>query len=175
MAFLRGINVGGNNIIKMEPLREEFEKIGFLSVTSYIQSGNVLFQSDITDKIDMEKKIEKTLAVTFQYDAKVIIKSKGDMEETVSRFPKIFEDLTWKHNVIFLSSVIDSTDLVNHFVIKKEIEQLSYIPGVLFWSAKVSAITRSSMLKLSGRKEYQEMTVRNGNTTKKILALMMEE
>jgi uncharacterized protein (DUF1697 family) len=172
IAFLRGINVGGNNIIKMDRLREEFEKMGFLSVKTYIQSGNVIFQSELTDKIKIEKVIEKALASAFKYEAKVLVRSKKDMENTISHFPNIFQNPDWKHNVIFLSSAIDSKDILDKFVIKKDIEQLSYVPGVLFWSAELKTITRSSMLKLSARKEYKEMTVRNLNTTRKILELM---
>lgn len=172
IAFLRGINVGGNNIIKMDRLREEFERTGFSSVKTYIQSGNVIFQSELADKIKIEKTIEKALSAAFKYEAKVLIRSKKDMENTISHFPNIFQNPDWKHNVIFLSSTIDSKDILDKFVIKKDIEQLSYFPGVLFWSAELKTITRSSMLKLSTRKEYKEMTVRNLNTTKKIFEIM---
>jgi uncharacterized protein (DUF1697 family) len=48
LALLRGINVGGNNIIKMVDLKACFEKMGFLDVSTYIQSGNVLFSSPET-------------------------------------------------------------------------------------------------------------------------------
>lgn len=174
VALLRGINVGGNNIIKMETLRAEFENLGFQSVRTYIQSGNVIFQTERTDKNTIEKEIEKSLSTKFHYDAKVLIRSKKEMENTIAHFPSIFSDTNWKHNVIFLSSAINSKDILNWFAIKKEIEQISYYDGVLFWSANLYTITRSTMLKLSTRKEYKEMTVRNVNTTNKILALMNE-
>lgn len=174
VAFLRGINVGGNNIIKMETLRGEFENIGFHSVRTYIQSGNVIFDTEIADKNKIEKKIEKALSIKFNYNAKVLVRSKEEMENTVAYFPPIFTDVNWKHNVIFLSSEINSKDIIKQFNIKNEIEQLSYYNGVLFWSANLSSITRSTMIKLSARKEYKEMTVRNVNTTIKILALMNE-
>ena len=96
------------------------------------------------------------------------------MEKTVARFPKIFENPDWKHNVIFLSSAIDSKTIVKQFILKPDIEQLFYAPGVLFWSAQWEFATKSTMLKLSSRKEYQEMTVRNVNTTRKLLELMNE-
>ncbi len=173
-AFLRGINVGGNNVIKMDALRGEFEKMGFLSVKTYIQSGNVLFQSDIKEKGKIEQKTEKELALRFSYDARVLVRSEKDMENTVSHFPEIFENPAWKHNVIFLSQAIDSKDILKQFDIKKDIEQVHYYKGVLYWSALVEKISRTTMLKLSSRKEYKEMTVRNVNTTKKIFALMSD-
>ncbi|NCQ18987.1 MAG: hypothetical protein COW85_16020 [Ignavibacteria bacterium CG22_combo_CG10-13_8_21_14_all_37_15] len=172
VAFLRGINVGGNNIIKMETLRGEFERIGYQSVRTYIQSGNVIFHTAVIDKNKIEIEIEKALSTKYDYKAKVLVRSKNEMENTVAHFPKIFSDPNWKHNVIFLSSTINSKDILTKFDIKKEIEQLSYFNGVLYWSANMASITRSVMIKLSARKEYKEMTVRNVNTTNKILAMM---
>lgn len=172
VAFLRAINVGGNNIIKMDALRAEFEKMGFQSVKTYIQSGNVLFESDISNKLEIEKKIEKVLAAKFKYAARVLIRSEKDMKNTVANFPEIFSDSNWKHNVIFLSNAIDSKAILEKLPTKEEIEKTSYSKGVLFWSAKMEKITQSNMLKLSTRKEYKEMTVRNINTTRKIFELM---
>ena len=172
IALLRGINVGGNNIIKMDALRAEFEKMGFDEIKTYIQSGNVLFRSDVTDQLILESLIERSLAKTFQYQAKILIRSLAEMENTVSYFPVIFQDSNWKHNVIFLSSVIDFENITDRFKLKADIEQIAYAPGVLFWSARLEQLSRSMMIKLSAKKEYQEMTVRNINTTRKILELM---
>ncbi|MFA5928876.1 MAG: DUF1697 domain-containing protein [Candidatus Margulisiibacteriota bacterium] len=174
VAFLRGINVGGNNLLKMDALRAEFSTAGFQSVTTYIQSGNVIFQSEIPSKVAVEAKIEKMLSVRFKYKAKVLIRSRQDMGNIVAHFPKIFSDPKWKHNVILLSRAIDSKSILKKLEIKKDIEELSYYKGALFWSAKMDKITRSNMIKLSARPEYQEMTVRNVNTTRKMLELMRE-
>lgn len=172
VALLRAINVGGNNIIKMNDLKEEFEKIGFENVKTYIQSGNVLFESKITNKEKIEKTIEKALSNKFMYSARVIIRNQLEMENTIVNFPKIFENENWKHNICFLSNAIDSKNIITQFEIKKEIEEISYSMGVIFWSAKTEFLTKSTMIKLSSKKEYKEMTIRNINTTKKILELM---
>lgn len=172
VALLRAINVGGNNIIKMSDLKLEFETMGFDNVKTYIQSGNVIFESKINDRKKLEQTIEKALSSKFNYNAKVLIRTKSDIENTVLNFPKIFENENWKHNICFLTKEIDSKDILKQFEIKKEVEEISYSPGIVFWSAKIDTITKSTMLKLSTRKEYKEMTVRNINTTKKILELM---
>jgi uncharacterized protein (DUF1697 family) len=175
VAFLRGINVGGNNIIKMDALRAEFEKMGFHAVRTYIQSGNVIFRTDLLDRVELEKKIETSLSAAFDYKARVLVRSKVDLESSILHFPDIFENPEWKHNVIFLSDAIDSEDIVTRFETKKDIEQLHYHKGVLYWSALMKEVTRTTMSKVSTRKEYREMTVRNVNTTKKILELMNRE
>ncbi|OGF50254.1 MAG: hypothetical protein A2231_04780 [Candidatus Firestonebacteria bacterium RIFOXYA2_FULL_40_8] len=172
IAFIRGINVGGKNIIKMESLRLEFEKMGFQSVKTYIQSGNVIFKSELKDTIRIEETIEKALSKAFKYKAKVLVRSKKEMKDTILNFPGIFREPEWKHNIIFLSKKIDSKNILKQLEIKKDIEQTSYCKGVLFWSAKLDKIIRSNMLRLSARPEYKEMTVRNTNTTKKIIELM---
>jgi len=172
VAFLRGTNVGGKNIIKMEALREAFTKVGFSQVTSYIQSGNVIFETDLSDKLEIEKKIEASLKDRFKYEARVIVRSFEDMEETVKNIPAIFQNPEWKHNVIFLGDTLDYPEILKIFELKEGIEETNYVKGVLFWSAKMETIGRSKMLKLSTKKEYKEMTVRNVNTTKKIFELM---
>lgn len=58
VAFLRGINVGGNSIVKMLELKEAFIKSGFINVLTYINSGNVIFESDEKDIERIEKKLK---------------------------------------------------------------------------------------------------------------------
>lgn len=174
IALLRGINVGGNSIIKMEALRDEFERLGFSSVRTYINSGNVIFSTDIADRAKIGKMIEKSLVDAFGYITKFLIRSKAEIENTISHFPKIFDDPAWKHNIIFLSDEINSPTLIDKFTLKPDIEENSYFDGVLYWSARMDAGTRAIMYKLSTRPEYQEMTVRSIGTIKKIMELMKE-
>jgi uncharacterized protein (DUF1697 family) len=69
VALLRGINVGGKNLIPMAQLRECFERMGFSDVTTYIQSGNVLFWAAEVD----ESAVEERLAKAFDYHGRVVI------------------------------------------------------------------------------------------------------
>lgn len=61
IALIRGINVGGNNMIKMDERREAVGKSGFKNVSTYIQSGNVLFESDKYNIENITKTLEDTL------------------------------------------------------------------------------------------------------------------
>ncbi|RPI70922.1 MAG: DUF1697 domain-containing protein, partial [Ignavibacteriales bacterium] len=65
LALLRGINVGGNNIIKMADLKTCFESLKFSDVETFIQSGNIIFKSEEKDKFILTDKIEKALSKTF--------------------------------------------------------------------------------------------------------------
>jgi uncharacterized protein (DUF1697 family) len=56
--------------------------------------------------------------------------------------------------------------------VKEDVEEVVYRPGTLLWSAQVSDLNRTQMIKLSSRKIYQDMTIRNLNTTRKLCELM---
>ncbi|MBK8781165.1 MAG: DUF1697 domain-containing protein [Anaerolineales bacterium] len=75
LVLLRGINVGGKNIVKMLDLKSSFEGMGFSNVLTYIQSGNVLFESDEKDKAILTTKIEKGLSKRFDFLARVVVVS----------------------------------------------------------------------------------------------------
>ena len=156
----------------MEDLRKEFEKMGFDWVETFIQSWNVVFKSLIGDTRKLEGIIENNLSAAFEYKCRALVRSHEEMIEIAKNFPEIFNDAEWKHNIMFLSKAIDSDDILKEFTVKQDIDQINYHKGVLFWSAKLNSLSISAMMKLASKKEYQDMTVRNINTTTKILALM---
>jgi uncharacterized protein (DUF1697 family) len=78
----------------------------------------------------------------------------------------------FRYNVIFLTKAIDSAKILESLDPKPGIEELHYYPGVLFWSAKTSDLTKTSMLKINKMSIYKEMTIRNINTTRKIYEIM---
>lgn len=81
IAFLRGINVGGNKLIKMEALAAAFSAAGFRNVRTYIASGNVIFDSRATKLESLEKKAEKKLLETFGHDIAVVVLSLAELKE----------------------------------------------------------------------------------------------
>ena len=83
IALLRGINVGGHKKIMMADLRIIFEKFGFLAVRSYIQSGNVIFQSNEVDTKKLEKLIENALEKAYGFLVPVIILTRSKLEKIV--------------------------------------------------------------------------------------------
>jgi uncharacterized protein (DUF1697 family) len=172
VALLRGVNVGGNNMISMSALKKSFEDLGFKHVSTYINSGNIIFMSK-DDARKLEKKIEQMLSREYQLDSKVVVRSLAEMEKLVESLPDTWNgDSRWRYNVIFLRHSIDSEDILAKVAANSDIEEVLYRPGTLLWSAQVSEINRTNMLKLSSRKIYQDMTIRNLNTTKKLYALM---
>jgi uncharacterized protein (DUF1697 family) len=97
------------------------------------------------------------------------------MANLVENLPKNWDgDKEWKYNVIFLRHSIDSEKVLESLGPKREIEKVVYYPGTLLWSARIRDLNRTSMLKLSSQKLFQDMTVRNTNTTRKLYELMLK-
>jgi uncharacterized protein (DUF1697 family) len=173
VALLRGVNVGGNNMISMSSLKKSFETMGFTGVVTYINSGNIIFKSKEADARKLESKIEKMLSKEYELDSKVVLRSVSEMAQLVQSLPRNWGgDSNWRYNVIFLRHTIDSEKILAEIETKKDIEEVVYRPGTLLWSAQVRELTRTNMLKLSSRKMYQDMTIRNVNTTRKLHELM---
>jgi uncharacterized protein (DUF1697 family) len=86
-AFLRGINVGGKNKIKMEALREVFNTLGFQNVKTYINSGNVVFETDKTVDKKLAEAIEKAIEKEFSLKIKVIVRTFDEIKEIVKNNP----------------------------------------------------------------------------------------
>src|SRR2546423_7028813 len=113
VALLRGINVGGNNMIRMSSLKTSFQRMGFADVTTYINSGNIIFRAKDADARKLEQKIERMLEREYQLGCKVVVRSFAEMGALVKGLPKAWNgDALWKYNVIFLRHSIDSKDVV---------------------------------------------------------------
>jgi uncharacterized protein (DUF1697 family) len=85
VALLRGVNVGGNNMISMSALKQSFETMGFTSVVTYINSGNIIFKSKEADARKLETKLEQMLSRDYQLGSRVVVRSLSEMEELVQR------------------------------------------------------------------------------------------
>jgi uncharacterized protein (DUF1697 family) len=87
VSMLRGINVGGHKLIKMDRLRRSFEALGFEQVQTYIQSGNVVFRTGKIFPDALSKRIEETILNDFGFAVPVISRAAGDMSRTIANNP----------------------------------------------------------------------------------------
>jgi len=173
VALLRAINVGGKNLVSMASLKASFERRGFQDVTTYINSGNVLFRSAETDARKLEESIDRMLSREFAVNSKTLVRSYREMARVVKTMSQMWRrDPRWRRNVIFLRDSIDPERVLAGITLKPDIERVVCCPGTLLWSARVSDLTRAAMLKLSSQPVYRDLTVRNMNTTARIFELM---
>lgn len=131
IAFLRGINVGGNKIIKMDDLKNIFESLGFKNVTTYIQSGNVSFETSMKSIKTLTPKIETSLHKALGYEVAVFLRTKEEMQALVKSdpFKKVKASDKGKTYVTFLqqtSEVLKNLDVLRKqapmFSPKKDVE-----------------------------------------------------
>jgi len=177
LILLRGINVGGNRIIPMSDLRDVFADMGYHDPVTYIQSGNVVVGSRRRRTTRTAPAIERTLEDAFGYDARVVIRDTPQMAKTVRGIPKDWDldDGSTRHDVIFLTDAVVAKGLIDPTTLKPEVESLSVGDGVLYWSAPIRTLTRTSMMrKLSTHPSYPQMTIRNLRTTLRLYEIMRE-
>jgi uncharacterized protein (DUF1697 family) len=108
ISILRGINVSGHKKILMSDLKTLFENLGFISVSTYIQSGNVIFQS--TEKLtpgQVAEKIGNAIFQKYQFEVPVIVRTFSEMKKTLSSNPFMgnTEINIEKLHVTFLSAI----------------------------------------------------------------------
>jgi uncharacterized protein (DUF1697 family) len=92
IALLRGINVSGKNKIKMVDLKQLLLNLGYTDITTYIQSGNVIFKSNIKDKVVIEKTIISAITNHFNLTIKVLIITKSELNTIFNSNPFLNND-----------------------------------------------------------------------------------
>ena len=173
VALLRGINVGGKNKVNMGELKETFERIALEEVTTYINSGNVIFADEKHTPAGLKKIIQEAIRKDFQMEIPVIIRSLDDFEVMIQELPDSWaNDKNRKCDVLFLGEEIDNEAVLEELTIKPGIDTVRYVPGAVLWSIDRKNVTKSGLMKIIGTKIYKIMTVRNVNTTRKIYVMM---
>jgi uncharacterized protein (DUF1697 family) len=173
IALLRGINVGGKNIIKMADLKSAFERRGFTNVITYINSGNVLFDSGL-DTTSVKPICENLIAEDFHIDVPVCVISVADLTLALSNAPDWWStDLESKHNALFVISPMTTKDVLAQIgAVKPEYEKIGYCGKVIFWSAPIATFSRTRLTKIvQSKAAYNAITIRNANTAMKLAEL----
>jgi len=173
VALLRGINVGGKNLIGMPALKSCFEAQGFADVVTYIQSGNVLFASKEKGSA-LVPRIESKLSKEFGYAARVVLRSRPELRRVVDGAPAGFgaRPALYRYDVIFLKEPLAASEALESVTAKDGVDQVSSGSGVLYFSRLIEKASQSHLSRLVSKPVYKEMTIRNWNTTAKLLELM---
>jgi uncharacterized protein (DUF1697 family) len=175
LALLRGINVGGGNIIKMADLKVCLEASRLENVATYIASGNVLFDSKETNTAKLATILERALSKTFSpYDARLVVCSHAKLEQIVRQAPKGFggQPTKFRYDVIFLKEPATAAEALKSVKTRDGVDQAFAGPDVLYCSRVIAKAAQSQLSKIVSLPIYKSMTVRNWNTTTKLLALM---
>lgn len=174
LALLRGINVGGKRKVDMKSLRSSFERSGMKDVSTYINSGNIIFKSDIKSVTELTRILEDAIELDFGFLVKVLILSKPQISKLGESLPAnwINDKNIMKCDVIFLWSKYDNPEILQTLNVKDGIDNVIYRPGAIFWQIDKENLGKSGLMKLVGTELYKNMTIRNSNTFRKLNAIM---
>ncbi|OHD53382.1 MAG: cytoplasmic protein [Spirochaetes bacterium GWF1_51_8] len=176
IAFLRGINVGGRNMIKMADLRKLFDELGFSGVETYIQSGNILFYSDSTESV-IREKAELEIRRVFGFPVPVVLRTLDELTAVIRNCPFSGEAIAEAE------SVNDSESM--YIVLLSQIpsgDQLARLNAYLSGGEEFHLVGRDGYLlirhsirvsKLAGHFQIldKSATVRNWKTINKLVEL----
>jgi uncharacterized protein (DUF1697 family) len=176
VALLRGINVGGRNLIKMAALKASFEEHGLTGVVTFIQSGNVLFDAPAAgaSAAKLVREIEALLSRTFGYQASVVLRSHKQLQAIVARAPRGFgrQPGKYRYDVIFLKEPLRPAAALNSVPTRAGVDEVHPGPGVLYFSRLISKATQSQLSRIVGTPIYARLTIRNWNTTTRLLQML---
>ena len=173
VALLRGINVGGKSMIRMADLKECVEGLGYDDVSTFIASGNVLFETSERNAAKLESTIERALDRRFKLPIAVVVRSRAELRRIVDAIPSRWVgDKGIRVNVAFLRRKLGGRKLARELEPREGVDELVATKSALIWATRRDALTRSGMQKLVGGAAYRDLTVRNLNTTLKLNELL---
>src|SRR4051794_35704762 len=154
----------------MADLKTCLEALGLERVSTYIASGNVLFESDRTG---LDEAIEGAIEQRFELPVKVVVLDRAAYGRIVRAVPEAWVgDKSLRANVAFVRPSVDARRVVRDLAPDPEIEEVKAVKGAMLWATRRDALNRSVMRKLIAGAAYKELTVRNLNTTLKLLELL---
>jgi uncharacterized protein (DUF1697 family) len=176
VALLRGINVGGHVLVSMKDLKSCFERLGFQNVATYINSGNIVFRASSKSVSALAEHIESGIKKYCRMDIRVVVKSKNDLARICKELPNDWvTDKAMRTDVMFLWNEVDTPDVISQIATNPEVDRLLHVKGAVIWNVDRKDYSKSKLPKIIGTRLYKNMTARNANTTRKLLAMMSED
>lgn len=176
VALLRGINVGGNAIIKMADLRSCMEGLELENVTTYIASGNVLFEAHRSAPAELEPLIEQAIERRFRLPVMTIVLDRAEFRCIADSIPgEWIGDPDLRANVAFVHRDAEAAKVVRDLDPDPELEDVRAVPGAILWATRRSALNRSVMPEVIGGAAHKRLTVRSISTALKLAELLDRE
>ena len=175
LALLRGINISGKNKIAMPELKREFERLGFKDVRTYLNSGNVLFDSETEDAGKLMETIEAMIREHFQLDIPVFVIAIEDLKDILEHAPSWWgsDDKAIYDNLIFILPPTAFEEVYAEIGEPKEgLERIMNCRNAVFWSfnlkfhQKTNWWPKTASLPIGSR-----LTIRTANTVRKLVNL----
>lgn len=169
IAFLRGVNISGKNRIPMPELKKELESAGFQAVTTYLNSGNIVFSSE---GCDAGKRIAEIIRNRFGLDIPVYVMTMDVLQDVLDHAPAWWNtgDKGWYDNLIFILSEDSPEDICRLLgEPSKGLERTEIYRDVIFWTFDRQKYQKCSWWKKTASAGIAEkLTIRTANTVIKL-------
>lgn len=176
VALLRGVNAGGNRKVPKAEFQAVLESLGLTDVLVYINSGNAVFSSD---QPVAAATVQSALEKHFGFDIATLVLPAAQVQAIADAIPPHWQNdaptpqkTGHQSNVLYLFGELDSPETIEQLGYNPEIEELVYLPGAILQRISRADQTKSSLQKATSKKLYQQMTVRNVNTARKLAELV---
>ncbi len=168
VALLRGINVGGNRLIKMAALKVTFERLGLADVQTYIVSGNVVFSGKVTDG-----RLTAAIKEDFGHDVPVTLRTAAQLAAVVADAPRGFgkEPAKYRYDVLFTFGGATASSVLKQLEFREGVDAGWVGKGCVYFSRLIARASSSKLTKVTQLPVYQQLTIRNWNTTTKLASL----
>jgi uncharacterized protein (DUF1697 family) len=171
VALLRGINVGKGPRVPMKSLKELLEGLGLRDVVTYLNSGNVVFESGLGVS-NLTQLIEAELERAFGGEIPTLVKTSTEMIKIAESIPSEWGSNAGEQTyVAYLFSDVARPGIVDELPVKRQFMSIFYAHGAIVWNIKRENYNRSQITKIVGHSSYPRMTTRNVNTARKLAAL----
>ena len=169
--MLRAINVGGHNV-KMEHLKSLFEQMRFKNIETIIASGNVLFESEKSNRTAIENEIEKRLFKALGYEVTTFIRTPDEMDKIVNYRPfpeEKYEDAV-SNNIGFIKQSLKKDSIAILKGLETEIDDFQTHQTEVYWLCKTGQSKSTFSGNLFERKLKTQITFRSIKTLQKLLS-----
>lgn len=176
IALIRGVNVSGKNKLPMAKLKEAFLQNNFTEVKTYINSGNIIFSSEVKSEKLLQNSIAKLIKDHFQITTPVLVLSAQNYIAAVEEAPDWWnKEKDTLHQAIFIIPPHTTKEITSYIEkTQADIERVHLTEKVVFFSAPMKTYTKAKWYNISRTPAFHFVTIRNANTTLKLLSLLQE-
>ena len=175
IALLRGINISGKNKIAMSELKASFVEMGYTAVSTYLNSGNVIFLSNIDDKDILSNSIKSMIKSKFELDIPVFIISQEELDDLLNNAPDWWgnDNKEIYDNLIFMSPFLSYDEFYNEVGNPKdEYEKVHHYKNSIFWSFSRKDYQKTNWWSKTASSNISHLvTIRTANTMRKVLEI----
>jgi uncharacterized protein (DUF1697 family) len=173
VALLRGINVGGKNLIAMSDLAASFREASYENVRTHGQSGNVLFDASHVGGPALESSVEQMLEDRHGVPILVVIRSRDELAATIAAAPADHGSDRLRSDVFFLKDPLTAESVYAELPeLREGVDSVALGPGALYFSRVAARATKTRIQRLMAMPVFQQMTVRTWRTTIRLLELL---